>query len=375
MHYIFFLISFTVLLFEFSCQSQTPESPITGEENPLTSAQQAILTQHIEPFPDATELALALVTGDSVTWVGIRKVAGDLQMVENANHLFEIGSITKVFTAGILARLVADDSLQLDDPVLQFLPVSLRQPEQDGKKIMLRHLANHSSGLPRLPDNFSPADPSNPYADYDPSALYDYLQHQQQLITPPGEQYSYSNLGFGLLGHILTQRMESDYASLLQEYVTAPLAMDRTFVTVPSSLEDTLVPGRNPQGHVTANWDMGVLAGAGAIKSTAHDMVTWIQANINRAEPTGPLWKLSQLPTLAVSEDLSVGLGWHISTSGGKKIHWHNGGTGGYRSCVAFRAESGTGVVILSNVSAFSPQQDQIDALCFRLLETLYTDL
>ena len=374
MYHTSFLISFIALLFGYSCQSQTPELLI-GNGNGLTPVQQEILAHHVGSFPDSTELALALIRGDSVTFVGVRRIADTLQTVDHATRLFEVGSITKVFTAGILAKLVTQGKLRLDEPVRSLLPVQLRQPEREGVAITLRHLANHTSGLPRMPSNFSPANPNNPFADYDQATLYDYLQHQQSLVTTPGVHHAYSNLGFGLLGHILSQQTETSYEVLVQKFITTPLGMHHTFVTVPSAQKNQLVPGRGPDGKVTANWDLNVLAGAGAIKATAQDMAIWLQANMDTSATTYALWKQCQAPTFTISDDLSVGLGWLIADQKGKKVHWHNGGTGGYRSCVAFHTKSGTGVVVLSNVSAFSPHQASIDALCFRILESLYTTL
>ena len=334
-------------------------------------SQQDTILRYTESFPEDTELSLALLHGDSVTLVGVRRVAGELQSADNTEQLFEIGSVTKVFTAGILAGLVTDNIVQLDDPIQSLLPVALREPEREGVAMTLRHLANHTSGLPRLPDNLTINNPSDPYADYDSVALYDYLQHQQSLNATPGTQSAYSNLGVGLLGHLLTQRTETKYETLLQEYITEPLALRRTFATVPTALAEARVKGRDPVGHVTPPWNLGVLAGAGVIKSTAHDLAIWLRANLDESLPTHALWKRCQTPTFTVNEGLSMGLGWHILSMDGRTVYWHNGGTGGYRSSVAVDTENETGVVVLSNVSAFSPHAENIDALGFRLLELL----
>lgn len=366
-----FLITLLLFLFATACQSQPSAPSVQWDGGGLTATQQALVLEYTESFPDFSELSLALLTGDSVRLVGLRKTNRGLQTVSNANQLFEIGSVTKVFTAGILARFVAAGEMTLDAPVSTFLPISLRQPERDGTVVTLGHLANHTSGLPRLPDNLSPANVANPYADYDQDALYFYLENQQSLATPPGTQYAYSNLGFGLLGHLLAHRAKADYAALLRQYVTEPLAMSRTFAEVPLAWEYSLVKGHDPSGHITPNWDMGALAGAGTIKSTASDLATWLQANMNASAPTHAQWKLCQSPTFTVNENLSLGLGWHIVKKGEVEFYWHNGGTGGYTSFVAFDPASETGAVVLSNVSAFSPHMTNIDQLGFRILASL----
>ncbi len=337
----------------------------------MTPTQQALVIEHTEAFPDSTELSLALITADSVRLVGLRNSNQRLQTVSNANKLFEIGSVTKVFTAGMLAQFVIDEETTLDAPVSALLPISLRQPERDSLVMTLRHLANHTSGLPRLPANLSPANVADPYADYDQEALYYYLQNQQSLVTSPGTQYAYSNLGFGLLGQLLTHRAKADYAALLEQYVTEPLAMSRTLAEVPWALENSLVKGRDPSGHITSNWNMGALAGAGTIKSTASDLAIWLRANLDASAPTHELWKLCQTLTFTVNENLSLGLGWHIVKNGEAAVYWHNGGTGGYTTFVAFDPVSETGTVVLSNVSAFSPHMTNIDQLGFGILTSL----
>ena len=118
--------------------------------------------------------------------------------------IFEIGSITKIFTTLILMDMVANGEVVLDEPVETYLP-SVKIPELNGKKITLRHLATHYSGLPSLPDNFNPKNPMNPYEDFTSEDLYHFLNHYN-LKRAPGEQFEYSNVGLGLLGHILGKR-------------------------------------------------------------------------------------------------------------------------------------------------------------------------
>ncbi len=364
------LITLLALLFGFSCSSQNLAPPDKVTDG-LTEEQYNLLLQHTEPFPDSTELSMALLTDDAVTFVGIRKIAGDLHSVQNSRHLFEIGSITKVFTAGLLSQMVSDNRLNLNDSVAALLPVAMRRPAQNDTAMTLLHLANHTSGLPRMPNNFFPSNPADPFADYDENALRVYLQHQQSLVSTPGGQYAYSNLGFGLLGYLLTQQSKTDYASLLHQHVTEPLGMRNTFTIVPPDLVEQVVLGRDVAGKTTQNWNIDVLAGAGAIKSSAHDMSRWLHANMYDTVATHGLWNRCQSPTFTVDEATSLGLGWHILNQDGRQVHWHNGGTGGYTAHASFDRQRMTGVVILSNVSAFSPHMNHIDQLGFGILPTL----
>ena len=152
--------------------------------------------------------------------------AGGTTMVDE-HTIFEIGSITKVFTALIAARMEEHELLSLDDPVQQHLPAQIKVPTKDGQTITLRHLATHTSGLPRMPDNFHPADPTNPYADYTPEHMYAFLG-DHDLADPPGTGPAYSNLGMGLLGHVLELRADKAYEDLVQTEVCGPLNMTST---------------------------------------------------------------------------------------------------------------------------------------------------
>ena len=356
------------LLVTLSCQSQSEEAVPEWNPEALSAIETAAINRYTQSFPEETELAIALLNGDSVRYVGVKKSGATLQTVENQAHLFEIGSITKVFTAGLLAQLVEEGVMQLDDPIQEYLPVPLHQPEQDGVAPTLLHLANHTSGLPRLPSNMDLSNLANPYQSYDQEKLYQYLEQEQTLESVPGTVNVYSNLGFGLLGHILTLRTGQSYEALIHERIAEPLGMDHTWVTVPT-LQNQLVPGRDAQGNVTSNWDFDALVGVGDIKSTVEDMTAWLQANMQTDAPQYALWQRCQQPTFTVNERLSLGLGWHISPGARGLVYWHNGGTGGYQSCVTMDAEREAGVIVLSNVSAFLPENEDIDRLCFDLLK------
>lgn len=364
-----FLFASLFLFIIFSCQSQPEDTTSEWHHKALNAEETAAINRYAQSFPEETELAIALLSGDSVRYVGVKKSDAALQTVENQAHLFEIGSITKVFTAGLLAQLVDEGAVQLDDPIQQYLPVSLHQSERDGVAPTLLHLANHTSGLPRLPSNMDLSNLANPYKSYDQEKLYQYLGQEQTLESVPGTVNEYSNLGFGLLGHILTLRTGQFYEALIRQRIAEPLGMSHTWVTVPTSLQDQLIPGRNAQGNITANWDFDALVGVGDIKSTVEDMTAWLRANMQEDASQHALWQRCQQPTFTVNERLSLGLGWHISPGVQGSLYWHNGGTGGYRSCVAFSADNGLGVIVLSNVSTFLPKNEDIDRLCFDLLK------
>src|SRR5208283_4407870 len=117
----------------------------------------------------------------------------------DGDTVFEIGSITKVFTALLLADMAQRGEVALTDPVSKYLPKGVKMPGRNGHAIMLQDLATHTSGLPRLPSNMKPKDFMNPYADYTPELLYQFLS-SYELPRDPGSKWEYSNLGAGLLG-------------------------------------------------------------------------------------------------------------------------------------------------------------------------------
>jgi serine-type D-Ala-D-Ala carboxypeptidase/endopeptidase len=205
----------------------------------------------------------------------------------DGNAVFEIGSITKTFTAALLADMVKKGEVSLDDPVAKFLPAGTVIPSKDGKQITLLDLSTQSSGLPRMPSNFAPKDPNNPYADYSVQQMYDYLK-SFQLTRGVGEKYEYSNLGVGLLGHALALRLGKSYEDAVTERVLKPLKMNDTRITLTASMQKRLAPGHGADGKVVANWDLPTLAGAGALRSTVNDMLTYIRANADStSKPLG----------------------------------------------------------------------------------------
>lgn len=258
------------------------------------------------------------------------------------NAIYEIGSITKVFTTVLLADMVVRGEVSLADPVAKFLPKTVKMPERNGKQITLQDLATHRSALPRLPSNLKPKDPDNPYADYTVENLYTFLSGYT-LPRDIGEKEEYSNLGVGLLGHVLALRAGKDYETLLRERVLTPLGMTETVITLTPALRARLVPGHDASGKPAANWDLPTLAGAGALRSSVNDMLKFAAAACAlKSTPLAPAFALSQAP---------VRLAWQQSTKFTDPVWWHNGGTGGYRTMLACSPSAKRAAVALSNVA------------------------
>jgi len=268
----------------------------------------------------------------------------------NGDTIFEIGSVTKVFTSLLLADMVQRGEVALDDPVAKYLPPEVRMPERNGRSITLVDLSTHTSSLPRLPANLNPKDLNNPYADYSVEQLYQFLSGYQ-LTRDIGSRYEYSNLGGGLLGHVLARRAGMDYEALVRSRICDPLGMASTRVTLTPEMRARLAVGHNQALDSVENWDTPSLAGAGALRSTANDLLTFLAANLGYTKtPLAPAMAgMLRVRRPTDQPGLEIALGWHIFTTNDKEIIWHNGGTGGYRSFVAYDPKARTGVVALSN--------------------------
>lgn len=278
------------------------------------------------------------------------KVSLDGTQQPDGDTVFEIGSVTKVFTSLILADMIEKDEVKPDDPVSKFLPATVKVPSRNGREITLLDLSMQVSGLPRLPDNLKPADPANPYADYDASKLYDFLS-RYTLTRDPGEKYEYSNLAVGLLGHALALKAGMSYEELLRRRIFDPLGMSGTSITLSEAQKKRLAPGYDGGLKPVKNWDFAVLAGCGAVRSTVNDMLKFVAANL---ELTDTPLKFAVRRMRAVTKgigapDLEIGMAWHVFTKFDTRIWWHNGGTYGYRSFVGFNPAKKEGVVLLCN--------------------------
>jgi D-alanyl-D-alanine-carboxypeptidase/D-alanyl-D-alanine-endopeptidase len=313
------------------------------------SAIRAILQDRV-----ATKRAVGLVLG--VLDHGQRKLfvagtAGAPAVALDGNTVFEIGSITKVFTASLLADMAARGEVKLDDPVAKYLPPTVRMPSRSGRQITLLDLATQSSGLPRMPSNFSPGDENNPYSDYTVQQMYAFLSGYE-LPRDIGARYEYSNLGVGLLGHVLALRAGKSYEALLTERILKPLGMNDTRITLDPSGKARLAPGHTATGAPTANWDLLTLAGAGALRSTVNDLLKFLAANLDTAsKPLGPVLATTRFARRDIDAQMKIGLNWHILTAFQRPLVWHNGGTGGYRSFIGIDPANQRGVVVLSNQS------------------------
>jgi len=324
--------------------------PAQTSSFPSDSEIRQILVDRIDAQHQSVGIVVGVIGSEGRRVIAYGRLEKGDSRPLNGDTIFEIGSVTKVFTSLLLADMVQRGEVALDDPVAKYLPPGVKMPERNGRSITLVDLSTHTSGLPRLPANLNPKDPNNPYADYSVEQLYQFLSGYQ-LTRDIGSKYEYSNLGGGLLGHVLARRAGTDYEALVKSRICDPLGMNSTRITLTPEMRARLAVGHNQALDSVENWDTPSLAGAGALRSTADDLLTFLAANLGYTKsPLAPAMAAMLRVRRPTDESgLEIALGWHIFTTNGKEIIWHNGGTGGYRSFVAYDPKARTGVVALSN--------------------------
>jgi serine-type D-Ala-D-Ala carboxypeptidase/endopeptidase len=327
-----------------------------------------ILTQRITVDKQAVGLAAVVVDGDTVRIVTHGAMSLEKAEPVSPDTLFEVGSITKTFTALLLADMVLRGEVKLDDPVEKWLPQGLRGlklRDHTGAPIQLVDLATHRSGLPRAPDNMPNGTRFDPYEDYRESQLLLFLKSREVMVETDGgkttkkrdEAYAYSNLGFGLLGYVLARAADMSYAELLQKRVLAPLGLSSTYLEIPRS-ESTRFSNAHYLDQGTTlkgakHWRFDVIAPAGALIMSARDMGRYAQAASGAIDT--PLKAAFALAQKKYGDGISAknpqGLGWILAPLNGRTVVNHDGMTGGFASSLWVDPERKSAVAVLANTS------------------------
>jgi CubicO group peptidase (beta-lactamase class C family) len=289
------------------------------------------------------------------------------------DKIFEIGAVTKTFTALMLSQMVAQGKAKLDEPVRELLPRgTVAKP--DGPEITLLDLATRRSGLRWFPSNLYSRDLNNPYADYSAAKLYAFVG-RHGVAKRSDAPIRNSELAFGLLGQALADRSGESYPALLNDEIAGPLGLKDT--TISLSLEQQLrfVPGHDADHRPAHAWDFDSFAGVGAIRSTAGDMLTYLEANLH-PESIRPVAGFPAAATLSsaliksheleadISSGTRIALAWLFETETGN--YWYNGATGGYSACTFFNPKGDYAAVVLLNTA---PGENGIfvDRLCHHI--------
>ena len=320
---------------------------IAAQQFPTNEDLTTMLRYHVED-QGIPGMVMGVLEPDGSTRIVSYGSAGPDTKPLGPQTLFEIGSITKLFTATILADMVAKGEVALDDPISKYLPDGVTAPTRGGYEITLLDLSTHHSGLPRLPDNMDPADSTNPYTDYTVERLYAFLA-SHELRRDIGLEFEYSNLGMGLLGHVLGLAAGRSFPDLVQERILDPLDMTATTFAHDS---EWLSKGHNQDGGVVPYWTISTspIAGAGGLQSNAEDMLKFLKANVG--DPTNDLeraMRSAQVLQRQIDDDAGIGLNWTVRTRGDVKILGHGGGTAGFHTRLGFDPSNGAGFIVLAN--------------------------
>lgn len=319
---------------------------------------QAALDRHAAIKAPRAGVAAALVTPAGVRHLFAGHVDGAASPAPGAGTPFEIGSLTKTFTAALLVAMERQGLVRLDTRLDELLPADGRLGQQQPTPVTLTGLATHTSGLPRLPWGAAMLaglylTPRQPYRFISEKVLARWLRKRRVRF---GGRYRYSNLGYGVLGQGLARRTQGGYADALQRFVLGPLALDGISATVDAHCAQP----HTALGRRVPAWNLRELQPAGGLRASLAAMTRWLQANM---APQAPLdARLYTARENSGGRHRSIALGWHVDGDGERRVVWHNGRTGGSSSVMAFAPARGVGVVVLSNSAA------SVDALGLHLL-------
>ena len=316
----------------------------------------------LNKFYENTQFSLGVVDGEELKYSGFIKRNNRVEIIENQDKVFEIGSITKIFTSYVLSELVLEKKIELGDSISKYVRIN----SKEAKKITLEQLANHTSGLPRLPSNFYDHmnyTEKDPYRNYDENCLKDYLLKDMKLETDPGTVFNYSNLGYGLLSYIISKIEGFEFESIVKKRIFTPLRMKKSSFEI-----SEIIKGIDQNGKESNNWNGGILNGCIGIVSTTEDLNKYMY---HLLKENNEISKLQAKESYKIENDYYIGLGWGIrKTENGKTIN-HGGGSEGYNSYMKLNTARKKGMILLTNVSAFHENRIEIEDLSKKIMMTI----
>jgi CubicO group peptidase (beta-lactamase class C family) len=336
----------------------------------LTKSNLNLIKSLTHDFPNRTQLSIALINGNDVSFIGYKKDGDSLIFVNNQDSVFEIASITKIFTSAILSDLACNHLLNIDDSIGSTIPFRLKESLKNGKAIIYKTLSNHTAGLPRDPVNYIFDNyPDNPYSGFSKELLIDYLKNYLESGFIPGENYEYSNLGYAILGYLIELKMNKSYEEILQEMICKKYNL-RSTSTCREKIDNHIILGQDSTGKIIPNWDFNAMNPAGGILSNTVDLSKFAIANFSNDSIL-----LFQRQQTYDSKYNAIALGWNLFKFGDTGVpsgYFHPGGNGGYSSSLIVDTNDKLAIVVLTNVSCFHPKGENIYILGFELLRNLY---
>lgn len=339
-----------VFLFVLVLVFTIPHSLLPAQSESMESRIMEVVKERVDKYEKRFGIVVGIINQEGSKILSYGKLSKDGPEVDG-DTVFELCSVTKVFTAILLADMVERGEVGLNDPIDKYLPQSVKVPTRNGEKITLLHLATHTSGLPSTPRKSSPRDDKPGYVDFSVDQLYDFLSNST-LTGEIGSKYQYSNLGMGLLGHVLSLRAGEPYRTLVIKRICQPLGMKSSRFELSPALQSRLARGQYLDGQVAHKHQIPpLLSGAGGLRSTANDMLKFLAANIGLLK--SPLYTAMQKTHTGQKSikgnKLMSGLAWLVIREDDLHILFHGGERPGYRSFIGFNPQKKTGVVVLTN--------------------------
>ena len=337
-------------------QPTTSQSPATARELSIM-----LLNKVKRYLPDAS-IVVGIISPNGTQVYGYGNISKANSTKVNGNTIFDIASITKTFTTTLLADMVKQGLVNLDDPIGKYLPATVKVPTYNGHKITLEDLATHTSGLPDFPAGWIRNHT------YTTQQVYSFLSNTS-LMSEPGIKANYSDIGMGLLGHILSIRAGVPYPQLVKDRILSVLGMDSTgiamnstAITLSDALKSRLAKGHIGGKEVNLEFIPDAIQPAGALHSTANDLLKYLAANIGLTHTSiNDIIQETHLIRHEYPQELDpfpfpsnkslsvsyIGLGWFIETNLGAEVIQHGGGIDGYSTLIGFNPTKQEGVVIL----------------------------
>ena len=326
------------------------------------NTSQNLIDEYITTLPDNAEVAIGIIKNGEMSTQGFQKKNGNISSIDNSLSVFEIGSITKTYTATLLMNQVVKGNITLDEPIYKHFQVSdgINNPDFNG--VTFRHVLTHTSGLEPSPSTFilpflkaKIVAKGNPYKYMEWKHYRKYLQ-KQELAHKPGEKWMYNNAAFGLLGVLMSQKENTTWEAQIQQQIFDELGMQYSYPTGENVPEENFVQGHNAKGQPAPYWDMDFINPAGSIKSCVKDQLLWLNAHLTASENSVYHKMKTHYDIKAGWKGSVMGNAWGHRITEKSHIIWHGGASGAFRAYCSFDDEAKTAVVILVNFSNSHPK-------------------
>ena len=322
---------------------------------------QRLIDEYVNTLPENAEVAIGLIKDSKMTTQGYQKKNGTIIPVDNNLSVFEIGSITKTYTAALLMKQVDKGNMNLDEPIYKHFQPKDNINNPDFNEVTFRQILTHTSGLEPSPSTIilpylkaRISDKGNPYKFIEWKHYRKYLQ-KQELAHKPGEKWMYNNSAFGLLGKLVAQKENTTWEALVQKQIFEELGMENSYATGENVPEAYFVQGHDAKGKAARYWDMDFINPAGSIKSCVRDQLLWLNAHLTATENSVFQNMKTHYDIKAGWKGSVMGNAWGHRITEKSHIIWHGGATGTFRSYSSFDDKAKTAVVILVNFSNSHP--------------------